>query len=44
MMGVDSFLDKNIELFGVWIKNVNALEKGLAPSNLGKKTISLFLE
>ena len=26
------------------LKNVNNLEKGLAPTNLGKKTSSLFLE
>ena len=42
-MGVDPSLRKDNELFGVGIQNVNVLEKGLVPSGLGKKIISLFL-
>ena len=43
-MGVDPSLGKDNELFGMGIKNVNALEKGLSPPDLGKNTITLFLE
>jgi len=43
-IGVDSSLGKDNELFGLGIKNVNTLEKGLAPHGLGKHSISLFLE
>ena len=43
-MGVDPSMGKDSELFGVDLKNVVNLEKGLAPANLGKKTASLFLE
>ena len=43
-MGVDPSMGKDNELFGVGIKNVVTLEKGLSPPRLGKTTISLFLE
>ena len=43
-MGVDPSMGKESELFGVDLKNVNHLEKGLSPKNLGKQTASLFLE
>ena len=43
-MGVDPSMGKDTELFGLDVKNVNTLEKGLSPHNLGKKTASLFLE
>ena len=35
VVGMDSSIGKEGELFGVNIKNVVNLEKGLAPSNLG---------
>ena len=31
-------------MFGTATKNVTVLEKGISPPNLGKKTVSLFLE
>ena len=43
-MGVDPSLGKDNELFGVGTKNVVPLENELAPSKLGKTTVSLFLE
>ena len=43
-IGVDPSLGKENEIFGVGLKNVNVLEAGVAPPNLGKKTISIFLE
>ena len=43
-MGVDASLGRENELFGVGIKNVNVLEKGLGPKSLGKKSTSLLLE
>ena len=42
--GVDESMGKDHELFGVDVKSVAGLERGIAPSNLGKQTISLFLE
>ena len=42
--GVDASSGKDSELFGVDLKSVNVLERGLAPSGLGKHTTSLFLE
>ena len=44
VLGLDSSMGKESELFGVDLKNVNNLEKGLAPPNLGKRTITMFLE
>ena len=43
-VGVDESLGKDSDLFGVDIKSVNVLEKGLAPTGLGKSSTSLFLE
>ena len=37
-------MEKDSELFGVGLKHVNNLEKGLAPAKLGKCTVTLFLE
>ena len=42
--GVDKSMGKDNELFGVDVKSVAVLERGIAPANLGKHTISLFLE
>ena len=42
--GVDESLGKDNELFGVDVKSVTALEKGLGPHKLGKQSTSLFLE
>ena len=44
VVGMDASIGKEGELFGVNLKNVINLERGLAPSNLGKHTISLLLE
>ena len=43
-MGVDPSLGRDNELFGVNVKNVVTLEKGLSPPKLGKATMTLFLE
>ena len=43
-MGVDPSLGKDNELFGVSVKNMVTLEKGLLPPKLGKATMTLFLE
>ena len=37
-------MGKDNELFGVQLKNVNALEEGLGISGIGKITLRLFLE
>ena len=37
-------MGKDHKLFGVDVKSVTVLEKGIGPLNLGKQTISLFLE
>ena len=44
VIGLDPSVGKDSELFGVDLKNVNTLEKGLAPAKLGKHTVTLFLE
>ena len=44
VMGVDSSLGKDMELFGVNIKSVNVLERGLAPTGIGKLSTPLFPE
>ena len=41
---MDGSLGKYSELFGIDVKSVNVLERDLTPSQLGKKTASLFLE
>ena len=43
-IGVDPSMGKDNELFGVQLKNVNALEEGLGISGIGKTTLRLFLE
>lgn len=43
-VGVDPSLRKENELFRGNLKGVNNLERGLAPSNLGKLTITIFLQ
>jgi hypothetical protein len=43
-VGPDPSVGKDSELFDINIKSVTALEKGLAPENLGKRTVMLFLE
>ena len=43
-VGVGASLGKETELFGLDIKSVNVLERGLAPTGLGKNATSLFLE
>ena len=43
-VGVDESLGKDNELFGVDIKSVNVLERGLAPTGLDKNSTLLFLE
>ena len=42
-IGVDPSLGRDNELFGIRIKNINTLEKGLGPPTSGKKKKSLFL-
>jgi len=42
--GVDGSMGRDNELFGVDVKSVTVLERGIAPKNLGKHTISLLLE
>ena len=42
--GVDESIGKEHDIFGVDVKSVTVLERGIYPSNLGKQTISLFLE
>ena len=44
VVGPDPSIGKESELFGIDLKNVNNLEKGLAPPNLGKQTTTIFLE
>jgi len=44
VVGVDSSMGKELEIFGVSLKNVDRLEQGLAPSGLGKRTVHLLLE
>ena len=41
---MDVSLGKETDIFGVDIKSVNVLERGLAPTGLGKNTTSVFLE
>jgi len=36
--------ERKAKLFGVRLKNVNNIEKGLSPPGLGKRTMCLFLE
>ena len=43
-IGADTSIGKETELFGISLKNVNGLEKGLGPKSLGKTTNSLLLE
>ena len=43
-IGANASLGKETELFGISIKNVNRLEKGLGPKSLGKTTVSLLLK
>ena len=44
IVGLDPSMGKDSELFGVDLKNVNNLERGLAPAKLGKRTVTIFLE
>jgi len=41
---MDSSIGKDMELFGVDIKRVNVLERGLARTGLGNNSTSFFLE
>ena len=43
-ISVDPSRGKDHKLFGTVTKNVTVLGKGISPSKLGKKTVSLFLE
>ena len=43
-VGVDASHRKDTELFGLDIKSVNVLERGIAPTDLGKNTTSFFLD
>ena len=43
-IGVDQLLGKESKVFGVRLKKVNNIEKGISPPGLGKRTMYLFLE
>ena len=43
-IGVDPSIGKDHKLLGTATKNVTVLGNGILPSNVGKKTVTLFLE